>query len=223
MNYQGFALAVCTWCMPWCMCQQSERRNVEGRFRRGGFRGIRDIFFNETIRANFLIKRLNKKIEVYCLIKTPHKTSKTTPMKRRREEEPCPQPSPGPLSHGSRKPPGFTVTPSPPGAQRAATPAPSPAPYPPPLPHSTSNSARTASAPPRERHRNDRFDERLHHIGGIPFSAVLLRGESASSSQIENLTVSARRLSLAVLGASGSKVALTPSWWRAMFTPCVQP
>ena len=29
-----------------------------------------------------------------------------------------------------------------------------------------------------------RFDERLHHIGGIPFSAVLLRGESASSSQI---------------------------------------
>ena len=53
-----------------------------------------------------------------------------------------------------------------------------------------------------------RFDERLHHIGGIPFSAVLLRGESASSSQIENLTVSARRLSLAVLGASGSKVGV---------------
>ena len=53
-----------------------------------------------------------------------------------------------------------------------------------------------------------RFDERLHHIGGIPFSAVLLRGESASSSQIENLTISARRLSLAVLGASGSKVGV---------------
>lgn len=53
-----------------------------------------------------------------------------------------------------------------------------------------------------------RFDERLHHIGGIPFSAVLLRGESASSSQIENLTVSARRLSLAVLGASGPKVGV---------------
>ena len=53
-----------------------------------------------------------------------------------------------------------------------------------------------------------RFDERLHHIGGIPFSAVLLRGESASSSQIENLTVSARKLSLAVLGASGSKVGV---------------
>lgn len=53
-----------------------------------------------------------------------------------------------------------------------------------------------------------RFDERLHHIGSIPFSAVLLRGESASSSQIENLTVSARRLSLAVLGASGSKVGV---------------
>ena len=52
------------------------------------------------------------------------------------------------------------------------------------------------------------FDKRFHHIGGIPFSAVLLRGESASSSQIENLTVSARRLSLAVLGASGSKVGV---------------
>lgn len=52
------------------------------------------------------------------------------------------------------------------------------------------------------------FDKRFHHIGGIPFSAVLLRGESASSSQIENLTVSARKLSLAVLGASGSKVGV---------------
>ncbi|WP_303978582.1 Fic family protein [Rothia mucilaginosa] len=52
------------------------------------------------------------------------------------------------------------------------------------------------------------FDKRLHHIGGIPFSAVLLRGESASSSQIENLTVSARKLSLAVLGASGSTVGV---------------
>lgn len=53
-----------------------------------------------------------------------------------------------------------------------------------------------------------RFDERFRSIGGIPFSAVLLRGESASSSQIENLTVSARRLSLAVLGASGPKVGV---------------
>lgn len=52
------------------------------------------------------------------------------------------------------------------------------------------------------------FDKRFHHIGGIPFSAVLLRGESASSSQIENLTVSARKLSLAVLGARGSKVGI---------------
>lgn len=52
------------------------------------------------------------------------------------------------------------------------------------------------------------FDERLHNIRGIPFSAVLLRGESASSSQIENLTVSARKLSLAVLGARGSKVGI---------------
>ena len=52
------------------------------------------------------------------------------------------------------------------------------------------------------------FDKRFHHIGGLPFSAVLLRGESASSSQIENLTVSARKLSLAVLGARGSKVGI---------------
>lgn len=52
------------------------------------------------------------------------------------------------------------------------------------------------------------FDERLRNIHGIPFSAVLLRGESASSSQIENLTVSARKLSLAVLGARGSKVGI---------------
>ena len=52
------------------------------------------------------------------------------------------------------------------------------------------------------------FDERLRNIRGIPFSAVLLRGESASSSQIENLTVSARKLSLAVLGARGSKVGI---------------
>lgn len=52
------------------------------------------------------------------------------------------------------------------------------------------------------------FDERLRNIRGIPFSTVLLRGESASSSQIENLTVSARKLSLAVLGARGSKVGI---------------
>lgn len=51
-----------------------------------------------------------------------------------------------------------------------------------------------------------RFDEQRAALGGVPFAAVLLRGESASSSQIENLTVSARRLSLAVVGASGSAV-----------------
>jgi len=38
---------------------------------------------------------------------------------------------------------------------------------------------------------------------GIPFSSVLLRSESASSSQIENLTASARQIALAALG-SGS-------------------
>ena len=51
-----------------------------------------------------------------------------------------------------------------------------------------------------------RFDEQHATLGGVPFAAVLLRGESASSSQIENLTVSARRLSLAVVGASSSAV-----------------
>ena len=47
------------------------------------------MFLNETIRADFLIKRLNKKIKVYCLIKTPLKPppqknapSKTTPRRR---------------------------------------------------------------------------------------------------------------------------------------------
>jgi Fic family protein len=40
---------------------------------------------------------------------------------------------------------------------------------------------------------------------GIPFSSVLLRSESASSSQIENLTASARQIALAALGGgSGS-------------------
>lgn len=46
------------------------------------------MFLNETIRADFLIKRLNKKIEVYCLIKTllktpPRTTSKTTLRRRK--------------------------------------------------------------------------------------------------------------------------------------------
>lgn len=45
------------------------------------------MFLNETIHADFLIKRLNKKIEVYCLIKTlrkpPPTTSKTTPRRRK--------------------------------------------------------------------------------------------------------------------------------------------
>ena len=35
--------------------------------------GVQSIFLNETIRADFLIKHLNKKIEVYCLIKAPPK------------------------------------------------------------------------------------------------------------------------------------------------------
>lgn len=46
-----------------------------------------------------------------------------------------------------------------------------------------------------------RFDAGSTTLDALPFAAVLLRGESASSSQIENLTVRARKLSLAALGA----------------------
>lgn len=64
--------------MPWCKfpahapvyapaAGAPEPRNVEGQLRRG----VRGMFLNETIRADILIKRLNKKIEVYCLIKDP--------------------------------------------------------------------------------------------------------------------------------------------------------
>ncbi|MDR0958881.1 MAG: Fic family protein [Propionibacteriaceae bacterium] len=41
-------------------------------------------------------------------------------------------------------------------------------------------------------------------LRSLPFAAILLRSESASSSQIEQLTASARRLSLAMLGDSSS-------------------
>lgn len=46
-----------------------------------------------------------------------------------------------------------------------------------------------------------RFDHEFSQLGHVPFAAVLLRGESATSSQIENLTVNARKLSLAAIGA----------------------
>jgi len=58
-----------------------------------------------------------------------------------------------------------------------------------------------------------RFDEYIsssfgEHSGEIaPMSAVLLRTESASSSQIENLTVGARQIVLAELGEHSSKNA----------------
>ena len=42
------------------------------------------MFLNETIHADFLIKRLNKKIEVYCLIKTLLKTPHARPTRRHR-------------------------------------------------------------------------------------------------------------------------------------------
>lgn len=46
-----------------------------------------------------------------------------------------------------------------------------------------------------------RFDQTHQNLGPFPFASVLLRGESATSSQIENLTVSARKISLASIGA----------------------
>lgn len=45
------------------------------------------------------------------------------------------------------------------------------------------------------------FDRESGALTSVPFAAVLLRGESATSSQIENLTVRARKLSLAAVGA----------------------
>ncbi|MDR9779039.1 hypothetical protein RJJ65_41555, partial [Rhizobium hidalgonense] len=50
------------------------------------------------------------------------------------------------------------------------------------------------------------FDREL---GGeiAPFAMVLLRSESAASSQIENLSASARKIAEAELGASGSEHA----------------
>ena len=45
------------------------------------------------------------------------------------------------------------------------------------------------------------FDRESGGLASLPFAAVLLRGESATSSQIENLTVRARKLSLAAVGA----------------------
>ena len=49
--------------------------------------------------------------------------------------------------------------------------------------------------------RMTRFDQEYANLSGFPFATVLLRGESATSSQIENLTVNARKLSLASIGA----------------------
>lgn len=51
-----------------------------------------------------------------------------------------------------------------------------------------------------------RFDAEVGHIAA-PFAAILLRTESASSSEIENLTSGARQIALAELGAHASKNA----------------
>lgn len=52
----------------------------------------------------------------------------------------------------------------------------------------------------------ERFDERAT-AWGAPFASVLLRTESASSSQIERLSASARRIALATLGDSRNRNA----------------
>lgn len=54
----------------------------------------------------------------------------------------------------------------------------------------------------------ERFDERAA-TWGIPFASVLLRSESASSSQIERLSASARRIALATLGDTSNRNATT--------------
>lgn len=66
-----------------------------------------------------------------------------------------------------------------------------------------------------------RFDAELSTMFGgefAPLSAVLLRGESASSSQIENITVGARALSLADVGLAkyGSNASLVQANVEAM-------
>lgn len=54
----------------------------------------------------------------------------------------------------------------------------------------------------------ERFDERAAHWG-LPFASVLLRSESASSSQIERLSASARRIALASLGDARNRNAIS--------------
>lgn len=62
-----------------------------------------------------------------------------------------------------------------------------------------------------------RFDQEQSSFAHFPFATVLLRGESATSSQIENLTANARKLSLAALGASvGGNAELVARNVRAM-------
>lgn len=51
-----------------------------------------------------------------------------------------------------------------------------------------------------------RFDAEMGHMVA-PFASILLRTESASSSEVENLTSSAKQVALAEIGASGSQNA----------------
>jgi len=69
-----------------------------------------------------------------------------------------------------------------------------------PLPRSTAAAAEEATAAIRE------FDARVGtHVA--PFAAILLRSESASSSQIENLTSGAKQIALAELGEDARRNA----------------
>ena len=65
--------------------------------------------------------------------------------------------------------------------------------------------------------RHGAFDRESGGLASLPFAAVLLRGESATSSQIENLTVRARKLSLAAVGARiGGNAELVARTVKAM-------
>ncbi|WP_312797388.1 hypothetical protein [Kocuria sp.] len=79
------------------------------------------------------------------------------------------------------------------------------------LPHDVLASAHDATA------AMVAFDRESGGLASLPFAAVLLRGESATSSQTENLTVRARKLSLAAVGARiGGNAELVARTVKAM-------
>lgn len=66
----------------------------------------------------------------------------------------------------------------------------------------------TAAAAERAARRVIDFDREAGRDGIVPFAAVLLRSESASSSQIENLTSGAKQIALAELGEDARRNAI---------------